>query len=970
MVALNGCTSSRSRSSTPQMMTTPAPAHVSSPMNGRSAPQLRRRLSTNTLEQFAPLKDDDRRLSLQSVILKTKDGLDNPFACDEQSPEELIYNLFKIPHKSDASIGKLIMVLKNYGLQENDPRLAPMMRKIREIENEKEERMNEARDPKHWKMSHNDFKRVIGESLSLIVQTLQNDLIVPAWAHFGSIIKEIYTECIPITDGNVANYIPQLARMSPNYWGVSICTVDGQRISFGDSKVPFCVQSVSKALNYSIAASEMGAEYVHQYVGQEPSGRLFNEICLDPNNKPHNPMVNSGAIIVSSLIRAQLNMADRFEYMINEYKKMAGGEYVGFNNAVFLSEAATADRNFALAYFMKENGCFPEESKHTSLKETLDFYFQLCSLEVNCEGAAVIASTLANGGVCPLTGERCIGSRPCRDVLSLMNSCGMYDYSGQFAFHVGLPAKSGVSGVTIVVVPNLMGIALWSPPLDRMGNSCRGVHFCKKLIDRFNFHNYDSLAHNESQKFDPRRRVGEREKTAVVSLLFASKAGDLNTIRRMYLQGCDLEMADYDKRTALHLAASEGHFDVALFLLETGKVQPDPRDRWNRTPLDDARSEHHTSVALMLERRMQDITQTSNLPANKPLQSRTVSLHGLQAVSKSRPPVVFGLGSPPATSSSRQMSVSSPMVPTMPTHHVQSAGQIHQSNSSNSLHSSASSECLLLREKLGGVPPPVRRSPLCHCNFSANAKQQHLQRADSATVFSCLTTAVKQSTCSVQQNDRGCGGGSLRKLSCSTPIVVGHHYGQGQQHQHNYGIQNGNSNNNNNRTVQYNNDNIDKHHHNNNNSCNNNQLTGHDQSHAETQGAQNSVGHDESGIFEYYHDVQTQKLTAEEDADSLEDIRDRGISLRYSEISDSESHGASSAVEPFWASNKSNKYSQQKNQMHEHGQFVKLQHQHKVEISSESDEEEEEDILTESNDVQKISQMCCPSSVQAQNNPT
>uniref|UniRef100_A0A183CA45 glutaminase n=1 Tax=Globodera pallida TaxID=36090 RepID=A0A183CA45_GLOPA len=418
------------------------------PVNGHAQP-MRRKISSNTLEQFAPLKDE-RRLSLQSAIQKTKEGLDNPFACDEQSPEELIYNLFKIPNKSDASIGKLIMVLKNYGLQENDPRLAPMMRKIREIENEKEERMNEARDPKHWKMSHNDFTRVISESLSLIVQTLQNDLIVPAWAHFCSIIKEIYTECIPITDGKVANYIPQLARMSPNYWGVSICTVDGQRISFGDSNVPFCVQSVSKALNYSIAASEMGAEYVHQYVGQEPSGRLFNEICLDPNNKPHNPMVNSGAIIVTSLIRAQLNMADRFEYMINEYKKMAGGEYVGFNNAVFLSEAATADRNFALAYFMKENGCFPEESKHTALKETLDFYFQLCSLEVNCEGAAVIAATLANGGVCPLTGERCIGSRPCRDVLSLMNSCGMYDYSGQFAFHVGLPAKSGVSGVMIV----------------------------------------------------------------------------------------------------------------------------------------------------------------------------------------------------------------------------------------------------------------------------------------------------------------------------------------------------------------------------------------------------------------------------------------------------------------------------------------------------------------------------------------
>uniref|UniRef100_A0A915M7G3 glutaminase n=1 Tax=Meloidogyne javanica TaxID=6303 RepID=A0A915M7G3_MELJA len=539
---------------------------VSQQINGnRSFP---RRISFHTLEQYSPLTEHHRKLSFTTALQKTKQGLGNLFADDEQSPEDLIHNLFRVPNKSDAYIGKLIIVLKNHGLQKNDPRFAPMMRKISEIENEKEEKSNEARDPKHWKLSKNDFKRVISESMSLIVQTIQGDLIVPAWAHFTKIIKEIYEECKPITEGKVANYIPQLARVSPDNWGVAICTVDGQRHSFGNSNIPFCVQSVSKAFNYGIAASEMGAEYVHKYVGQEPSGRLFNEICLDSNNKPHNPMVNSGAIIVTSLIQNKLDMADRFEHMINEYRKISGGEYVGFNNAVFLSETNTADRNYALAYFMKENGCFPPGTGN--LKEALDFYFQLCSLEVTCEGMAVMASTLANGG---------------------------------------LPAKSGVSGVMIVVVPNIMGIALWSPALDKMGNSVRGVEFCKRLIQRFNFHNYDSLAHSESPKFDPRARVGEREKAAVVSLLFAAKAADLNTIRRMYMQKVDLEMADYDKRTALHLAASEGHFDVALFLLEIGKVKPDPKDRWNRTPLDDARSAKHTSVALLLERRMCEIQQ-------------------------------------------------------------------------------------------------------------------------------------------------------------------------------------------------------------------------------------------------------------------------------------------------------------------------------------------------------------------------
>ncbi|KAH7708982.1 Glutaminase [Aphelenchoides avenae] len=573
-----------------------------------------RKISMGTLQQYSPIMEQRSSQSTIEMIQATAEGLWHTFACDEPSPEDLIFNLFKIPNKEEASIGKLIMVLKNYGLQESDPRLLPMMHRIKEIEKAREEQVNEAKDPKHWKLGKEEFKKCIAESLALISQTLQNDLVVPSWGQFTSRIQDIYEKCKGVTGGKLADYIPQLARLDPNRWGVAICTVDGQRTSFGDAKMPFCIQSVSKAFNYAIAASEHGAEFVHRYVGQEPSGRLFNEICLDTNNKPHNPMVNSGAIIVTSLIQNKLNMADRFDHMLNAYRQISGGEYVGFNNAVFLSERSTADRNFALSYFMKENGCFPPETN--SLAEALDFYFQLCSLEVTCESAAVMAATLANGGVCPITDERCIGSRPCRDVLSLMNSCGMYDYSGQYAFHVGLPAKSGVSGVVIVVIPNLCGFALWSPPLDRMGNSCRGIEFCKELIANFNFHNYDSLVHNdEVQKFDPRRRVGDRQKDQVVSLLFAAKAGDINTIRRMYMQGCNMELADYDKRTALHLAASEDRPEVILFLLNTAKVRPDPKDRWHRTPLQDARGEGHLTCVHLLEKAM-SIRETADVRLN------------------------------------------------------------------------------------------------------------------------------------------------------------------------------------------------------------------------------------------------------------------------------------------------------------------------------------------------------------------
>ncbi|RCN26060.1 glutaminase [Ancylostoma caninum] len=190
-----------------------------------------------------------------------------------------------------------------------------------------------------------------------------------------------------------------------------------------------------------------------------------------------------------------------------------------------------------------------------------------------------MAATLANGGVCPLTDELCIQPRPCRDVLSLMYSCGMYDFSGKFAFQVGLPAKSGVSGVMIVVVPNLMGIALFAPPLDKMGNSTRGVAFCQKLIETFNFHNYDSLLHADSKKHDPRRRIGNRDTELVVSLLFAAKNGDFEVVRRMYLQGTNLEMADYDGRTALHVAAAEGHMHLVKFFVNVAKVNHQPRDR-------------------------------------------------------------------------------------------------------------------------------------------------------------------------------------------------------------------------------------------------------------------------------------------------------------------------------------------------------------------------------------------------------
>uniref|UniRef100_A0A0N5CGC7 glutaminase n=1 Tax=Strongyloides papillosus TaxID=174720 RepID=A0A0N5CGC7_STREA len=569
------------------------------------------RHSEQTLKAIGDILN--RKHSVAQILNETMEGLNHSYEFKKSSQEDLIFELFRIRSTEEASMGKLISVLKSFGIRDDDPRMKQTIEKMMLYEQES----GDDCDTRHNRLSREKFKICIQPSIALISQALRNQLVIPNWSEFIKRIKDIFDSLKNETDGKVATYIPQLARQSPNRWGMSICTIDGQRYSLGDSKSAFCFQSVSKAFNYAIAASDVGADVVHSYVGHEPSGRLFNEICLDNQGKPHNPMINAGAIIVTSLLKRELSMADRYDFVLDQYRKLAGGGYIGFNNATFLSERATADRNYSLSYYMKENGCFPKEM--TNLTETLDLYFQLCSLETNCDSAAVMAATLANGGVCPLTYKKCVESRPCRDVLSLMYSCGMYDYSGQFSFHVGLPAKSGVSGAMIVVIPNLMGICLWSPPLDRLGNTVRGVKFCQRLIETFNFHNYDSLLHTDEKKIDPRRRVGNKDTDLVVSLLYAAKNGEIQTVRRLYLQGANLNMSDYDGRTALHLAACEGHPNLVKFLLTVGKVNHASQDRWGRTPYDEAKAFGKEECAKILytysTRRRKTITRETTVDA-------------------------------------------------------------------------------------------------------------------------------------------------------------------------------------------------------------------------------------------------------------------------------------------------------------------------------------------------------------------
>ncbi|XP_037577909.1 glutaminase liver isoform, mitochondrial [Dermacentor silvarum] len=520
---------------------------------------------------------------------------EKPFDTHENGPvnvEDLLFDMFK--DADDAvCVGKFLNALFTTGLWKNDPRLKEMMQNLRNVHKEK----SPVRSLESLALNRETFAQVIRENIVLITRALRHQFVIPDFQDFIRYVEDFYWKCKVNTGGKVASYIPQLAKYNPDYWGVSICTVDGQRFSIGDTEIPFTIQSSGKPINYAIALTELGSDAVHQYVGQEPSGRMFNELVLDYNKKPHNPMVNAGAIVVASLLlyllQPEMRTSEKFDWMLQYYKAVSGGEYLGFNNAIFLSEREAADRNYAIGFYMKENKCFPER---VNLKETMDFYFQLCSLEVNCQSVSVMASTLANGGICPVTGHQVMNGVSCRDVLSLMHSCGMYDYSGQYAFKVGLPAKSGVSGCTMVVVPNVMGICLWSPPLDVYGNSVRGVQFCEELTRVFSFHHYDNLRHI-TQKKDPRRQKYETKGLKVVSLLFSAASGDVTAMRRHYLSGMDMGLSDYDGRTALHLAAAEGHLECVEFLLKICGVDANVKDRWGHTPLDDARQFGHASVA-------------------------------------------------------------------------------------------------------------------------------------------------------------------------------------------------------------------------------------------------------------------------------------------------------------------------------------------------------------------------------------
>jgi glutaminase len=281
--------------------------------------------------------------------------------------------------------------------------------------------------------------------------------------------------------GAVAYYIPELGKADPAHFGISLATLDGHVYEVGDSKIPFTIQSMSKPFVFALALDTLGAARVESAIGVEPSGDPFNSIRLNAENHPFNPMVNAGAIACSGLIH-EAKGDGAFEYIREALGRFAG-RTLGVDDAVYASESATGDRNRAIAYLLRTNAVLKER-----VDVVLDVYFRQCAILVTARDIAIMAATLANRGLNPVTGQQVMTPYAISRTLSVMTSSGMYDYAGEWIYRVGIPAKSGVGGGILAALPARLGLGSYSPKLDKHGNSVRGIRVCEALSAHYDLH--------------------------------------------------------------------------------------------------------------------------------------------------------------------------------------------------------------------------------------------------------------------------------------------------------------------------------------------------------------------------------------------------------------------------------------------------------------------------------------------------
>jgi glutaminase len=294
-------------------------------------------------------------------------------------------------------------------------------------------------------------------------------------------LDRCHADFLAETGGDVARYIPELSKAEPDHFGISLATLDGHVYEVGDTRVPFTVQSMSKPFVFALALDSLGASRVESVIGVEPSGDPFNSIRLNTDNHPFNPMVNAGAIACSGLIH-EAKGAAAFEHIRRELSRFAGRD-LDVDEAVFDSESATGDRNRAIGYLLRTNAVIKD-----NVSAVLEVYFRQCAILVTARDIAIMAATLANRGINPVTGEQVTTPYAIARTLSVMTSSGMYDFAGEWIYRVGIPAKSGVGGGILASLPARLGLGSYSPRLDTHGNSVRGIKVCQAISAHYDLH--------------------------------------------------------------------------------------------------------------------------------------------------------------------------------------------------------------------------------------------------------------------------------------------------------------------------------------------------------------------------------------------------------------------------------------------------------------------------------------------------
>ncbi|MGH3448520.1 MAG: glutaminase A [Nocardioidaceae bacterium] len=335
-------------------------------------------------------------------------------------------------------------------------------------------------------------------------------------------LERIHSAAATNDSGEVSGYLPQLAAANPQHFGLAVASMAGNVYVAGNARVPFSIQSISKPFVFALVLNAVGLDEVLEYVRAEPSGDAFNSINLERGTgRPSNPMVNAGALVTCSLVPGDRDEKWR---QIQDALSTFAGRPLELDEETFAAERAIGDRNRALAYLMRSLG-----SLNANADDIAEVYFRQCSLTVNCVDLAIMAATLGNGGVNPCTGIRVVSNETAEQVLTVMATCGMYDYAGEWMLQVGLPAKSGISGGLAAASPSQLGFGAYSPPLDRHGTPVRAIAAANQLSDRFELHLMHDLGLSAPTVFHTteigntslRRLQGEIEFAAAETVLAA-----------------------------------------------------------------------------------------------------------------------------------------------------------------------------------------------------------------------------------------------------------------------------------------------------------------------------------------------------------------------------------------------------------------------------------------------------------------